>query len=147
MALTDNSLTVEEFETAYAANPALKDVALNIAKKLGYTPYTAAEFETALGTKIGEKTSELYTGLDNDIFSASGIAKEGTEKTYDYAKRVIGGLKSAPTTLQTKIAELERERQEAEEEYVRHIVHLAPMMDGTVSRFSYLSTSGRRADR
>ena len=109
MALTDNALTVEEFEVAYAANPALKDVALNIAKKLGYTPYTAAEFETALGTKIGEKTSELYTGLDNDIFSASGIAKEGTEKTYDYAKRVIGGLKTAPTTLQQKITALEQQ--------------------------------------
>ena len=108
MALTDNALTVEEFETAYAANPALKDVALNIAKKLGYTPYTAAEFETELGKQIGLKTSELYTGLDNDIFATSGIAKEGTEKTYDYAKRVITGLKTAPTTLQQKITDLEQ---------------------------------------
>lgn len=108
MALTDNTFTEDEFKAAVAANPALRDVAIASVRHLGVTPYTQAEFEAALGTKIGEKTSELYTGLDNDIFGASGIAKEGTEKTYDYAKRVIGGLKTAPTTLQTKIAELER---------------------------------------
>jgi hypothetical protein len=108
MALTDNTFTEDEFKAAVAANPALRDVAIASVRHLGVTPYTPAEFEAALGTKIGEKTSELYTGLDNDIFSASGVAKEGTEKTYDYAKRVIGGLKTAPTALQTKIAELER---------------------------------------
>lgn len=108
MALTDNTFTEDEFKAAVAANPALRDVAIASVRHLGVTPYTQAEFDAALGTKIGEKTSELYTGLDNDIFAASGVAKEGTEKTYDYAKRVIGGLKTAPTTLQTKIAELER---------------------------------------
>ena len=29
---------------------------------------------------IGQKTGEIYGGLDNDILSASGIAKNGTEK-------------------------------------------------------------------
>ena len=35
---------------------------------------------------IGQKTGEIYGGLDADILAASGIAKNGTEKTYDYAK-------------------------------------------------------------
>ena len=46
--------------------------------------------ETAV---IGQKTGEIYGGLDADILAASGIAKNGTEKTYDYAKRVIGEIK------------------------------------------------------
>ena len=45
-------------------------------------------------TVIGQKTGELYGGLDADILAASGIAKNGTEKTYDYAKRVIGEIKA-----------------------------------------------------
>ena len=37
---------------------------------------------------IAKKTGEIYGGLDADILAASGIAKNGTEKTFDYAKRV-----------------------------------------------------------
>ena len=42
---------------------------------------------------IAKKTSEIYGGLDADILVASGVEKSGGEKTYDYAKRVIGALK------------------------------------------------------
>ena len=38
---------------------------------------------------IAKKTGEIYGALDNDILTVSGIAKNGTEKTYDYAKRVM----------------------------------------------------------
>lgn len=61
---------------------------------------------------IGQKTGEIYGGLDADILAASGIAKNGTEKTYDYAKRVIGEIKGQvgnANELQTKIAELTKE--------------------------------------
>ncbi len=109
MAISDKTFEAAELDEALAANPALKDHVIASVKKLGYTPYTQVEYDTALNTAIGAKTSELYTGLDNDIFSTSGVAKDGAEKTYDYAKRVIGGLKSAPTTLQTKITDLERQ--------------------------------------
>ena len=42
---------------------------------------------------IAKKTGEIYGGLDADILAASGIGKNGTEKTFDYAKRVIGEIK------------------------------------------------------
>ena len=61
---------------------------------------------------IGQKTGEIYGGLDADILAASGIAKNGTEKTYDYAKRVIGEIKGQAgnaTELQTKLTESEKE--------------------------------------
>ena len=45
-------------------------------------------------TVIANKTGEIYGGLDKDILETSGIAKDGTEKTYVYAKRVIGDLKT-----------------------------------------------------
>lgn len=48
---------------------------------------------------IAKKTSEIYGGLDADILVASGVEKSGGEKTYDYAKRVIGALKN-PLTAQ-----------------------------------------------
>lgn len=61
---------------------------------------------------IGQKTGEIYGGLDADILAASGIAKNGTEKTYDYAKRVIGEIKGQAgnaAELQTKLSEKENE--------------------------------------
>lgn len=61
-------------------------------------------------TVIGQKTGEIYGGLDADILAASGIAKNGTEKTYDYAKRVIGEVKSKADGAQSQIAELSREK-------------------------------------
>lgn len=46
--------------------------------------------EQVIGTRIGE----IYGNLDNDILAASGMTKNGTEKTYAYAKRVIGEIKA-----------------------------------------------------
>lgn len=107
MALTDDTFTVEEFQAAVAKNPALKDVAVASVKHLGLTPYTKEEFDTEVGKQIGTKTSEIYSGIDKDLFDVTGMAKEGTEKTYDYVKRVAGVLKTDLTARQTKIAELE----------------------------------------
>lgn len=62
---------------------------------------------------IGQKTGEIYGELDADILSASGIAKNGTEKTYAYAKRVIGEIKSQvgdASSLKTQVEELTREK-------------------------------------
>ena len=68
-------------------------------------------------TVIGQKTGEIYGGLDADILAASGIAKNGTEKTYDYAKRVIGEFKTQAgnaTELQSKLSEMEKEKSRLE---------------------------------
>lgn len=56
---------------------------------------------------IGQKVGEIYGGLDTDILSASGIAKNGTEKTYDYAKRVIGELKAQGGDIAAKQKEID----------------------------------------
>lgn len=68
-------------------------------------------------TVIGQKTGEIYGGLDADILAASGIAKNGAEKTYEYAKRVIGEIKGQAGTaaeLQTKVSDLEKEKSRLE---------------------------------
>ena len=62
---------------------------------------------------IAKKTSEIYGGLDADILVASGVEKSGGEKTYDYAKRVIGALKKSVDGAKgnaDKIAALEAEK-------------------------------------
>lgn len=70
--------------------------------------------ETAV---IGQKTGEIYGGLDADILAASGMAKNGTEKTYDYAKRVIGAMKEQAgnaSAMQSQITELTKEKSRLE---------------------------------
>lgn len=62
---------------------------------------------------IAKKTSEIYGALDVDILEASGIAKNSTEKTYDFAKRVIGEFKTKAESangLQSQIDTLTKEK-------------------------------------
>lgn len=64
-------------------------------------------------TVIAKKTGEIYGALDNDILSVTGVEKTGTEKTYDYAKRVLGEFKTkaeSATSLQTQVDTLTREK-------------------------------------
>lgn len=105
MAITDGTFDAAEFEAALTANPALLDHVRPGLTKLGITPYSATEFDTALGTKIGEKISEVHSAYDKDIQALTGETKGGTEKSYDYLKRAVGVVLTAR---QTKIAELER---------------------------------------
>lgn len=69
--------------------------------------------EAVIGTRIGE----IYGGLDADILAASGIEKNGTEKTYNYAKRVIGVLRESAAKsveLQGTVDTLTKEKQRLE---------------------------------
>lgn len=45
-------------------------------------------------TVIAQKTGKIYGDLDADILAATGVTKNGTEKTYDYAKRVLSEFKT-----------------------------------------------------
>lgn len=96
-------LTVDILK-ANAATSALSDEAINAIVEMSRNDETSV---------IGQKTGEIYGGLDNDILAASGIAKNGTEKTYDYAKRVIGEIKGQAgnaAQMQAQIADLTKEK-------------------------------------
>ena len=98
MALTTDLLN------ANAATAALTDEQKNAIVEMSKNDETAV---------IGQKTGEIYGGLDSDILAASGIAKNGAEKTYDYAKRVIGEIKSQAgnaAELQNQVSELTKEK-------------------------------------
>lgn len=68
----------------------------------GYKTFQEAEFTSLLDqTKqsherevISPRISKIYQDLDTDIRTASGVEKNQGEKTYDYAKRVLGTLQS-----------------------------------------------------
>ena len=69
------------------------------------------------GIVIGDRIGKVYGDLDADILAASGMAKEGTEKTYAYAKRVIGDLKGKAESaqeLQSKVDVLTAEKAKLE---------------------------------
>lgn len=98
MALTTDLLN------ANAATAALTDEQKNAIVEMSKNDETAV---------IGQKTGEIYGGLDADILAASGIAKNGAEKTYDYAKRVIGEIKGQAgnaAELQNQVSELTKEK-------------------------------------
>lgn len=57
---------------------------------------------TVIGTKIGA----LHGQYDTDILSITGIKKKDSEKSYDYAKRVLGEYKTkaeSAKTIQTQL--------------------------------------------
>lgn len=81
-----------------AATAGLTDEQINAITEMSRNDETAV---------IGQKTGEIYGGLDADILAASGIAKNGTEKTYDYAKRVIGDMKAQAGDAQAKQATID----------------------------------------
>ena len=69
--------------------------------------------ENGENSVIAKKTGEIYGALDNDILTVSGIAKNGTEKTYDYAKRVMSAMKAdaeAATGYKSQIDALTKEK-------------------------------------
>lgn len=91
-----------------AATAALSDEQINAIVEMSQNDETSV---------IGQKTGEIYGGLDADILAASGIAKNGTEKTYDYAKRVIGEIKGQAgnaVAMQAQIADLTKEKSRLE---------------------------------
>ena len=57
---------------------------------------------TVIGTKIGA----LHGQYDADIFGITGIKKKDGEKSYDYAKRVLGEYKTKAESVKTVQAEL-----------------------------------------
>ena len=62
---------------------------------------------------IAKKTGEIYGALDNDVLEVSGIAKNGTEKTYEYTKRAIKEIKAKAddaAKLQGQIDSLTKEK-------------------------------------
>jgi len=63
-------------------------------------------------TVIGAKVGELHGAYDRDIKEISGVEKNQGEKSYDYAKRVLGDFKTqiaGSADLQTKITGYETE--------------------------------------
>ena len=60
---------------------------------------------------IGRRIGELHGQYDKDILGVTGVEKNGTEKTYDYLKRVLADYKergTKVTELTDKVKKLEK---------------------------------------
>ena len=57
-------------------------------------------------TVIGNKIGALHGQYDADILAVTGVAKNQGEKSYDYAKRVLGDFKAKADSVDTVKAEL-----------------------------------------
>lgn len=58
---------------------------------------------------IGNRFGEVYRTFDENISKASGIQRDGDEKTYVYLDRVLGSLKSGKTEAEKQVADLTKE--------------------------------------
>lgn len=68
-------------------------------------------------TVIAARFSEVYNELDSKIEAATGIKRNGDEKTYIYLERATKGLKDSVSELdgfKTKVSELENEKKRLE---------------------------------
>ncbi len=63
---------------------------------------------------IGSRFGEVYRTFDENIAKASGIARNGDEKTYVYLDRVLGELKAKGEDATKQIADLTRENKRLE---------------------------------
>ena len=66
---------------------------------------------TAIGTRIGA----LHGQYDTDIFSITGVKKKDGEKSYDYAKRVLGEYKVKAESVKTIQSELDNAKAQVAE--------------------------------
>lgn len=60
-------------------------------------------------TVIGNRFGEVYRTFDDNIFKASGISRNGDEKTYVYLDRVLGELKDKGADAEKRVTELTKE--------------------------------------
>lgn len=58
---------------------------------------------------IGARFGEVYRTFDENIAKASGIARNGDEKTYVYLDRVLGELKTKGDEMQGRVDDLTKE--------------------------------------
>lgn len=79
------------------------------------TQMSANDEATTVQKTISDTTSKIYTEFDKRISEATGIERDGAEKTYKYMTRAIEATKS-DGTLQERVDALEAEKKGLEEQ-------------------------------
>lgn len=110
-------MTIEEIKKGLEENPELKKDLVGLVetdaiehlKTKGHVIRTKDE-ETSFLTdyeksKIDPRVNEIYSQLDKDILTVTGVKKEGSEKTYDYLKRVVSPIVNEVKDLKKQIAD------------------------------------------
>ena len=87
-------MTLEELKKLFGEQPAL------FTEVLGHIATTEEGKEllnnyakTQTDKAIGEKTSEIYNGIDKDINDVLGVQKPTDKKTYEFVKELVSELK------------------------------------------------------
>lgn len=62
--------------------------------------------ESEVKKEVDPRVSEIYSRLDADILEVTGVRRSPQEKTYEYAKRVLGDANSKIKAFEQKITEL-----------------------------------------
>lgn len=88
-------MTLEEIKKAVKENPSLaKELAVWSTAETNEGKEILKNFATAEVDKaVKEKTAEIYTNIDNDLFEVLGVRKKTDQKTYDFLKTIAGEYK------------------------------------------------------
>lgn len=107
---------------------------------------------------IASRIGEVYGRFDADILEVSGIAKNGTEKTYDYTKRVISEMKTKAggiDALSTEITTLKSEKTRLEKaiadgstdkEAAKQLKAVTAELEQTKNQYNDLKTQSDNAE-
>lgn len=110
-------MTIEEIKKGLEENPEMKKDLIALVetdavehlKTKGHVIRTKDEENQFLSdyekSKIDPRVNEIYTQLDKDILAITGVKKDGSEKTYDYLKRVVSPIVNEVKDLKKQIAD------------------------------------------
>lgn len=87
-------MTLAEIKKLFGEQPALfKEVLVHIATTEEGKELLTNYAKTQTDKAIGDKTSEIYNGIDKDINDVLGVQKPSDKKTYEFVKELISELK------------------------------------------------------
>lgn len=108
---------------------------------------------------IGQKIGEIHRQYDETILKATGIARNGDEKSYNYLERAAGDLKTkaeSSTALETQIGDLKKEKARLEKaiqdngadaELKTQLQNVKAELEQTKTQFTELQTKYTDAEK
>jgi len=125
-------MNLEDIKNAFAENPEFRSEYLSSLSETHVvrTKDDEAKFLSNYEDKLAsDKTRDIATSIESDIYNASGVEKTEGEKYYDYLKRVVSDLKGKAGRvkgLESKLEELKNSG--VDEETKRELTELKELI-------------------
>lgn len=103
MALTENTLTLDEATAAIAANPAIVEVFKSALPADKFAVLPKADFDALESVHVGNYVSKTAPLVEGKVKELTGIEKTADEKWFDYNARALAALATERANLKTEL--------------------------------------------